>query len=191
MRNIYITVLVAIIFCTCTGNKKEEARVVELSDPCLSGFVLMVYLGEINHPVYPFVLMTDEQDSTYYNRYMSDNIKERDIEKLDKYGFLMTDFPKGRSTMNAIIDGKTYNTLKEYIIENNTNKDLNYWNGDNNAIRVILTDQCDSITYAINKEDTNYFKNLLKITLPYGNQNLQKGLEYYKGLQEFDYRNLE
>lgn len=187
MRNINITVLVIIIFCTCTSNKKDEVKVTEFSDPCLSGFILMVYLGEINHPVYPFVLMTDEQDSTYYYRYMSDNIREHDIDKLEKYGFLMTDFPKGRSIMNATIDKKAYNTLKEYIIENNTNKDLNYWSEDDNAIRIILADQCDSITYAINKEDTNYFKNLLEITLPCGNQKLQKGLEYYKGLQEFDY----
>ena len=182
-----ITVLVAIIFCACTSNKKDKERMSELSDPCLSGFVLMVYLGEINHPVYPFVMMTDEKDSTYYYRYMSDNIKEHDIEKLDKYGFLITDFPKGHSTMNAIVDGETYNALKKYIIEHNTNKDLNYWSEDNNAIRIILTDQCDSITYAINKEDTNYFKNLLEITFPRTNQDLQKGLEYYKGLQEFDY----
>lgn len=187
MRIISITVLVSIIICACTNNKKEEARETELSDPCLSGFILMVYLGEINHPVYPFVIMTDKKDSTYYYRYMSDDIKEHDIEKLDKYGFFITNFPKGHSIMNATVDKEAYYALKKYIVKNNTNKDLSYWSRDNNAIRIILTDQCDSITYAVNKEDVDYFKRLLEITSPFTNHDLQKGLEYYKGLQDFDY----
>lgn len=183
---IHIIIVLLILSLSCTEKSHKDNT--QMCPPCIPGFILIVNLGEANNSIIPLVSNTNKDDSTYYYRYISDGVDKHDLEKLDKYGFLITDFPFGKSVTNVFIDAQTYCSIKKYIIQNDTKKNLNYWNSDNNSIRIILSDQCDSITYGIRKDDLRYFENLLDSINKFDNKDLEREITEYKNVHEFDYK---
>lgn len=187
MKNINsIFILFVLILSSCNTNNKNNLS--KTIDACLPGFVLMVYIGENSAPIFSTLIRTNETDSTYYNRYIGGG---REM-------FLRNDFAIDENwdknyIKKIMINDVNYNTLKEYIVNNNTKRE-EVENVDDYSftcpIKVILSDRCDSIVYIVNKTDTNYFKRLVDLTQTFENENLTKQLIYYKEWQEFDYEEL-
>jgi len=180
-----ILILIALILCSCNNKKDNLSKEI---DPCLSGFILMVYIGENSAPIFSTLIRTDDKDSTYYKRYIGGG-----REMFLKNDFTLDEYWDKNYIKKITINDANYNILKEYIINNNT-KRVDVENVDDYSykcpIKVILSDKCDSIVYIVNKTDTNYFNRLVDITQTFENENLTKQLIYYKEWQELDYEKL-
>lgn len=179
-------ILLAIIGCSCSNNK--ELNTLKTLDPCMQGFVLIVYIGENSAPIPALLIRTDEKDSTYYKRFVGES-----REMFLKNHFIINESWEKDYMKKVTISEMNYNVLKKYIVNNNTGrKEID--NIDDYSfkcpIKVFLSDNCDSIVYIVNTTDTNYFKNLLDTTQLFKDEKLNKQLIYYKGLQEFDYEKL-
>lgn len=173
MKYIYLTIFLCFcFFFGCSTHNTEKI------DPCLSGYILFVYMGEQNKPIYPVLIRTDEKDSTYLQYIGSSQ------EKLEKNGFIIAELSYGKSFDNIIIDEKVFLTIKNYITINNTKIDKDIWNSDNNTIKIILSDKCDSLTYIVDKSNINYFTHLIDSVKIFDNKSLLDGLNYYKNIQE-------
>ena len=163
-----------LILVSCFNYKNKQQ---DKSREFQNAIVLIGHLGENNKPPYPLIIRTDERDTSYFNLIGVEN------EKFKKTGLLISREYYRLSTIN--ID--TYKSLKSYIILNNTHKIRNVFNADANTMKIILYDSIDSISYAITKDDTGYFSNMLE-TLKVKNRD-KKFLDYilyYKEIHEWN-----
>jgi len=177
MKNIFIFIFTLSLLCSCNnhGNKYTlNNKDLINTDTCLNGFILIEYLGEIDHHVKSLLIRTDKKDTTYI-KYSRDKVSLGDpyIRKIVLNEIIITNFEF------KIIKGfiKTHNTKKEKICERN----------GYNSQGVLLIDKCDTLDYIVDRTDINYFKNLEDIVfVDFGNINnkLIKYFEYSRRIQE-------
>lgn len=169
-----------IIGLSCSDNTKT--RKIEILNPCMPGFILIVYIGENSAPVPALLMRTDEKDSTYYKRFVGE---EREM-------FLKNDFIIDESWekfyMNKFyIDTSAYSIIKRYIIKHKTNKNRIERAEDYSSaypFKIILSDKCDSIVYVVDNRDSDYFKQLLDSTTLLKNEELKYLLNYFRKIQD-------
>jgi hypothetical protein len=179
-------IIIALISYACNGNKDNNLS--KATSSCMPGFILIVYIGENSAPVFSTLIRTDETDSTYFKNYIGDT-----HEMFLKNDFSMDEYWDKNCIKKFIINDRDFNTLKKYIISNNTRRD-SIENVDDYSfkcpIKIILSDKCDSVEYIVNRTDSTYFKRLIAITEEFGDKKFNKQLVYYKELQEFNYEGL-
>ena len=140
-----------LIMLSCSDKKENQKN----KDTCLSGFVLIVSLGEeFGKQKHPLLIRVDEADTIFLKYDVEDN-----LENIEKNGFI---FRRDVYFLDTKINAETFYLLKEYIIEHNTHVNKTILNADYNTIKIVFEDQCDSIAYTINKLDTGYFTNMIE-----------------------------
>lgn len=171
MKNIFIFIFALSLFCSC--NKHENKNVsnnknIINTDTCLNGFILIEYLGEVDHPVKTLLIRTDKKDTTYI-KYIGNK------SELHSY--------YRKFELNEIILTKSeFKIIKNYITTHNTQKKRTYVDDGFNTQLVTLRDKCDSLYNIVDRTDTNYFRNLEGIIK---NKNiLRKYFEYSRRIQE-------
>lgn len=178
--NILVIIFSLVIGFSCSNNR--QTKELEISNPCMPGFILIVYNGENSAPVPAVLMRTDEKDSTYYKRFVGDS---RDM-------FLKNDFVISESwekdiMRKFIINENDYSIAKRYIIEHNTHKSKVEKIEDYSCaypFKIILSDQCDSIVYIVDNRDIGYFKHLLDSTAVFNDKKLQYSLDYFRRIQD-------
>lgn len=174
MKYLLISFIILMNIVACSSKKENK---IEDIDPCLPGYILIVYIGENSAPVPPILLRTDKDDLKYHQFIgggQEMHIKNDFIisESLEKY--YMAKFK---------IRENDFNALKHYIINHNTNRTKIEKNEDYSKsypIKIILSDQCDSISYIIYNTDNRYFDNFLDSTNLKNNEKLIEVMNYYK-----------
>lgn len=169
-----ITYLLSLV--SCSNNNSHSSNDDSLRKSDFPQYILIVYMGETNHPISPFLIMTDIRDTTYL-KYIGES-----KEKLINQGFLISKTVGERYLKKAIVDNSTFNIIRRYIEKNNTGINKNIFNSDNTTSKIILEDQHDSLTYVVDKSNIGYYKNLIKLIKPFNNKNLIDGLQYYEDI---------
>lgn len=173
----YSLLIVGLIFSflmfSCFNNKKGKE--VE-NKKCLPAYILIIYLGEDNKPTYPLVIRTDEKDTSYLKFIGSEK------EKLDKNGFTTS---KEYIRIHTV-KPETYYLLKSYIVAHNSHKDRTIFNASNNTMKVILSDQCDSVMYAVDKAEKGYFSKMIDTLNLKNDDELRSYINYYHQIQEWN-----
>jgi hypothetical protein len=171
MKNfLVITILFFLIFLfSCSGDKIGDKK-------CLPASILIVYLGEENKPTYPLLINTDAKDTSYLKFVGGGK------EKFDKYGFDISENYFRISTVSY----EVYDLLKSYILTHNTHKDRNLHNASSNTIKIVLSDHCDFLMYAIDKTEKGYFSKMLEAINLKNDDELQGYIKYYQEIQEWD-----
>ena len=167
---IAIMLLASTLFSCSDGRKKVK------SEKCLPAIVLIGYLGEDNKPTYPLVIRTNESDTSYLEFIGFEN------EKFKRTGFLTSKEYYRLSTINS----ESYHLLKSYIVAHNTHKERTLFNADVNTMKIILYDKCDSVAYAVNKEDKGYFSKMIDTLNLKSGDELWNYIHYYHEIQEWD-----
>jgi len=171
MKNIFIFIFAITLFYSC--NKHENKNVsnnknIINTGTCLNGFILIKYLGEVDHPVKTLLIRTDKKDTSYLK--CADKSTNRDL-------------PNRKFHLNDIISTKNeFEIIKNYVIIHNTKKKKCIEENLNNSQVVILIDKCDTLDYIVDRSDTMYFKNLVDIVKD--NDMLRKYFEYSRRIQE-------
>lgn len=161
---------------SCSNNKMGQGTGKE---KCLHPIILIGYLGETNKPVYPLVIRTDESDTTYLKYIGFEN------EKFQKTGFITSKEYFRMSTVKPEI----YSILKSYIVAHDTHKDRTIFNANANTMKIILVDECDSIAYAVDKEEKGYFSKMIDTLNLKKDDELQDYINYYHQIQEWNATN--
>ena len=165
------------IFFSCSLFSWSCGRVKVESKKCLPAIVMIGYLGMNNKPTYPLVIRTNENDTSYLDFIGFEK------EKFKRTGFLTSKEYYRVSTLRS----NDYLLLKSYIVAHNTNKQRTIYNADANTIKIILFDNCDSLAYTVNKEDTGYFSNMIDtLELNLEDDKLYEYIKYYHEIQEWD-----
>lgn len=167
---ILITYLLSLISCSNNNSQKPKDDSVEKNK--FPQYILIVYMGEINHPVSPFLIMTDILDTTYL-KYMGES-----KENLEDHGFIIPKTVKERYLKRAIIDNNTFNIIRRYIEKNNTGINQNIWNSDNSTSKIIIEYNHKSIIYTVDKSTPDYYLKLMKEIKSLNNKDLYNGLKY-------------
>lgn len=155
---------------SCSDSKKKIE-----DEKCLPAIVLIGYLGEDNKPTYPLVIRTNENDTSFLEFIGFEN------EKFKKTGFLTSKEYYRISTLKP----EVYQLLKSYIAIHNTHKVRTVFNADGNTMKIILYDKCDSIAYAVNKEDKGYFSKMVDtLKLKKEDDGLWRNINYYDEIQK-------
>ena len=171
MKNIFIFIFAITLFYSC--NKHENKNVsnnknIINTDTCLNGFILIEYLGEVDHPVKTLLIRTDKKDTTYLK--CADKSTNRDL-------------PNRKFHLNDIISTKNeFEIIKNYVIIHNTKKKRCVEKNLNNSQAVILIDKCDTLDYVVDRSDSMYFKKLEEIIKT--NDTLKKYLKVCRNIQE-------
>ena len=166
MKKIFLFIFTFIIYCSCSNQKKEKHDI----DPCLPGYILVVYMGEQNKPIFPTLIRTDEQDTSFY-KYIGFT-----AELYDKNGFVISELVEKEYMKKVTIEETLYQTIKQYIIKNDTKKEKVIIDDGYNTLKIILKDKCDSITFIVDESDVDFFSNLIDSTSSFKNENLQQYL---------------
>lgn len=170
----YSLVLIGLIMLfSCSENKKPPQVKYQ---KCLPAFAMIVCLQKENKPKYPLIIRTNKNDTSYLNVIGSDK------EKLDRNGFTTSKEYLRVSAIN--IEG--YSKMKNYIIAHNTHKDRTVFNADNNTIRIMLVDKCDTLSYAVDKTDKEYFSKMIDALNLEPDDELRGFIYYYHEIQKWD-----
>jgi hypothetical protein len=160
-----------LLFCSCNNHENKHPlnnKDVINTDTCLNGFILIEYLGEVDHPVKTLLIRTDKKDTTY-------------LKCADKS--TNSDLPNRKFHLNDIISTKNeFEIIKNYLIIHNTKKKRCVEENLNNSQVVILIDKCDTLDYIVDRSDTMYFKKLEDIIK--ANDMLKKYLKSCRNIQE-------
>ena len=171
MKNIFIFIFALSFFCSCNNHENKHLsnnKNIINKDTCLDGFILIEYLGEIDHPVKTLLIRTDKKDTTY-------------LKCADKS--TTRDFTNRKFYLNDIISTKNeFEIIKNYLIIHNTKKKRCVEENLNNSQVVILIDKCDTLDYIVDRSDTMYFKKLEDIIK--ANDMLKKYLKSCRNIQE-------
>lgn len=171
MKSIILFISVLLLFCSCnnlekkhlTNNKNRISK-----DTCLNGFILIEYLGEVDHPVKSLLIRTDKKDTTY-TKYIGDkSVIHSHFREFD---------------LNEIISTKKeFEIIKNYIMTHNTQKKRTCIDDGFNTQLITLLDKCDTLYYVVYRTDKMYFKNLEDIVKD--NEILRRYFEYSLRIQE-------
>lgn len=173
----HITFIIYLLsFISCSNNNSQKQENSSLEKNHFPQYILIVYMGEINHPVSPLLIVTDNQDTTYL-KYMREN-----KENLENYGFIIPKIVKEEYLKKAIVDDNTFNIIRTYIEKNNTGINKNIWSSDDTTSKIILEGQHDSLVYVVDKSNIDYYSNLIQLIKPFNNKNLMEALQYYEEL---------
>lgn len=157
-----------LMLCSCSNKKKLKE--------CLPGHILIMYIGEVNKPPYSLLMRTNENDTTYF-RYTKEEYnlfsKDEFADPVKKYFF-----------RNEIITNEIYSIMKQYILDHNTQKDFNINHSEYNAMKLFLSDKCDSTEYIVDETDIGYFSGLIDTLKSTKNETIFTYLNYYKNIQE-------
>jgi hypothetical protein len=146
--------------------KKHETQ-------CLHGSLSILPFGDGNKPPHPLFIRTDETDTAYYQYDVEDNLKN-----MERLGYIIDKDYFYKYCMNF----ESFSLLKEYIMTHDTYKNYTMINGDDNTIKIVFADQCDSLTYTVNREDTVYFSNMIDF-IKVNDEKLREYLSYYQSIQ--------
>jgi hypothetical protein len=144
---------------------------------CLPGHVFLCYLGEANHPKGTHFLRTNDKDTSY--------MQYSDFQKYDLglTRWLLLDYCR-----YVNIDEDAYFIIKKFVLSNDTHRlsiaDTVSYSTMINSTRIFIQDKCDTVSYIVNKSDSNYFGKLIKDLKKCKNKDLLSHLRYYKHIQE-------
>jgi len=175
----------AIIFLFFTGlclsiNGCKKPYQKSKNSICLPGHVFIIYLGEVNKPISPLLIHTEIEDSVKAKYY------DKDRDRFIIYGYFMRKYDWDDYLKVEFFDSAQYFLIKEYILSHNTQRDVVKTSNENNSLKIYLLDQCDSISYIVDKENLDYFSHLIDILKNVNNNELLKQLSIYKFIQERD-----
>lgn len=132
------------------------------NDSCGDGYILIPFIGDINHPVYPILLRTSPTDTAY--RVFIGNSKEH----LEKNEFIVTKKEEEYMLKLSfqVINKESYIELKHFIIKYMYTGQVEMYPKDfiSGYYKVILKDRCDFVTYFIRaKYWSEYYLEIEKI----------------------------
>ena len=160
------------LFYSCNNHKNRNAlnnKSIITKDTCLDGFIIIKYMGEVDHPVKSLLIRTDKKDTAYL-KYIG-----------SRSAIIDPHFRK--FVLKEIISTKNeFEIIKNYITSHNTQKKRTCVDDGFNTQMIILLDKCDTLYYVVDRTDTMYFKNLEDIIK--SNDILRKYLEYSRKIQE-------
>jgi len=173
MKKNCIFTFTLLLFLSCNNHKKTDIlshKDIINNDTCLTGFIIIQYRGEVDHPVKSLLIRTDKKDTNYLKYIAS---KSSMIDSFSR-----------KFELNEIISTKNeFGIIKNFIITHNTQKKIIIKNNQNNSQEVIFIDKCDTLDYIVDREDTFYFKNLENIVN--NNDILRKYFKYSRNIQEW------
>lgn len=173
MRKYKVIIIICLLgLVSCTNNSFNKQRNSSLRKNDFHQYILIVYMGEINHPVSPLLIVTDIKDSSYL-KYIGES-----KEKLESQGFLINKTLEKEYMKRIVVHDNTFNILRNYIEKNNTGVNNNIWRSDNSTSKIILEYKGTSIIYTIDKSTPDYYINLIEETKESNNKDLYYGLKY-------------
>jgi len=162
-----------LMLCSCLNSKREQQSE---NEKCIPAFVLIVSLAKENKPKYPLIIRTDKNDTSYLKLIGSDR------ENLEKNGFTASKEYYRLSTITPV----SYFTFKSYIVAHNTHKNRTVFNADDNTMKIMLFDKCDTLSYAVDKKDTGYFSKMIDTLNLQPDDELRGYIHYYHEIQQWD-----
>jgi len=170
MRNCILILMwgLVLIMFSCRNKNRDQEKI------CLPGAVSILPFGDGNKPPTPLFIRTDELDTTFY-KYDTENT----LENMERLGYIIGKDYFRKYTMNP----ETFYLLKEYIFEYNTHINRTMLNGDDNTVKIVYEDHCDSIAYTVNKSNTGYFTNMIEY-LKLSEGPLKKSIADFQFFQE-------
>ena len=173
MKKIYLIVIISSLFnlsCNRANKLNDTNSVSSLSDSkCLSGFILIDYLGDQTKPIKSLLIRTDSKDSSYYKYFWQKSALT------DPYVRMMV-------LKDIVINQNEYMSIKKYILNNNTHKNEICVDKGFNSLLVRLMDKCDTLEYVVDRTNDTYFQNILNVVT--NNDALRKDMEYLRRVQE-------
>ena len=171
MKSICILIFALSFFYSCNNHENKHVtnkKNIINKDTCLDGFILIEYMGEVDHSVKSLLIRTNKKD-TAFTKYIADkSVIHSNFRKFD---------------LNEIISTKNeFEILKNYITTHNTQKKKTCVDNGVNTQLITLLDKCDTLYYVVDRTDTLYFKNLEDIVKD--NKTLRKYFEYSRRIQE-------
>ena len=172
MKKNCIFIFTLLLLFSCNKYKKTDILIQKdliKIDTCLSGFIIIQYRGEVDHPVKSLLIRTDKKDTNY-------------LKYIARKSSFIDSFSR-KFELNELISTKNeFGLIKNYIITHNTQKVKIIKKNQNNSQEVIFLDKCDTLDYIVDREDTMYFKNLEDIVN--NNDILRKFFKYSREIQE-------
>lgn len=167
--NFVIVIFLSVIILSCNISQTKKAK------ECLPGHVFLCYAGDSNRPKSTTFLRTSEKDTSYM-QYSIDS----------KYDLLLSRWHLLKYCSYINIDEDEYLKIKEFVISNDTHKlsIADCMGSRINSTRIFIQDKCDTVSYIVEKSDSNYFGKLIKILNKSKNKELLFELKYYKYIQE-------
>jgi len=164
----YIILFLFVCFYGCTQNKPDSL----IYPSCPNGNILIVHAGWNDKSVYPLLISTNSNDSSYH-RFIN--------KKFDDYGFIISTIDN-KYMHKEYINDDMYTLLKDYIIKNNTGKSNFETNRQYDRFKIVLLDRYDYILFGIDSSESTYFKNLIEKAKETENKNLLKELDSYENI---------
>lgn len=164
-----IAILLSAIFLSCKISPSMKEK------ECLPGHVFLWYTGVCNHPKSTTFFRTNEKDTSY----MQYSINSKYDLRLSRWNLI--DYCR-----YVNMDEDTYFIIKRFVILNDTHR-LSYADSiesEINSTKIFIQDKCDTVSYIVNKSDSNYFAKLIKDLKKCKNKELLFQLRYYKFIQE-------
>ena len=177
-----VIVLLFINIGSLRNDYRQPLKNTEIKNPCMPGFILIVYIGESSAPIRPVLMRTNNEDSTYYKRYIGEG-----REMFLKNDFIIDEGWDSRVMEKFIISENNYFRVKKYIVEHNTIRhEVEHVNdySSTSPFKIILSDKCDSIVYIVNNQDRGYFKQLIDSTDLSKNNKIKYSLDYFRRIQD-------
>lgn len=170
--NFVVTIFLSVLLLSCNISQTKKKK------ECLPGHAFLCYAGDSNRPKRTTFLRTSEKDTSYM-QYSIDSIDSIYDLRLSRWHLL-----KYCSYIN--IDEDEYLKIKEFVISNNTHKlsIADSMGSRINSTRILIEDKCDTVSYIVEKSDSNYFGKLIKDLKKSKNKELLSKLRYYKHIQE-------
>ena len=167
--NFAVTIFLSVFFLSCNISQTKKKK------ECLPGHAFLCYAGDSNHLKNTTFWRTNEKDTSY----MQYSIDSKYDLRLSRWHLL-----KYCSYIN--IDEDEYLKIKEFVISNDTHKlsIADCMGSRINSTRIFIQDKCDTVSYIVEKSDSNYFAKLIKDLKKSKNKELLSKLRYYKYIQE-------
>jgi hypothetical protein len=161
------------LFVSFSCTKKNKVQ--QYEEQCFPGSLSILPFGDGNKPPHPLFIRTDETDTTYYKYDVEDN-----LENMTNIGYNMDKDYFYKYHVNF----ELFHLLKEYVIKYNTHRNYTMIDieGDCNTVKIVFEDQCDSISYTVNKSDIGYFSNMIELIKP--DEELKRYLSSFQEIQE-------
>lgn len=169
--NIAFTIILSIILLSCNFSQTKKEK------ECLPGHVFLWYAGEANHPKGTTFFRTSEKDTSYMQ-----------YSNGSKYPLGLTRWHLLDYCRYINMDEDAYFIIKRFVITNDTHRlsmaDTDSYLSRINSTKFFIQDKCDTVSYIVDKSDSNYFARLIKDLKKSKNKELLFQLRYYKYIQE-------
>lgn len=167
--NFAFTIFISIILLSCNISQTKKEKV------CLPGHVFLWYAGEANRPKSTTFLRTSEKDTSYMQ-----------YSNGSKYPLGLTRWHLLDYCQYINMDEDTYLIIKRFVLSNDTHRSsiADSMGSGINSTKIFIEDKCDTVSYIVEKSDSNYFARLIKDLKKSKNKELLLELRWYKHIQE-------